>query len=142
MLQGIHLGVSHQGSAIEPPDKAGTVSINSNNIEVDIVPEATRDRHGIFVGNCDSLILENNYIKIRRLYEMKNIDVEAIRIYGYLGRMMIVRQNHLVNVTTGIYVRPLKTEGKSLWIVSYNMVPKSAKVVDAPDSVKKEQNYA
>ncbi len=55
---------------------------------------------------------------------------------------MIVRQNHLVNVTTGIYVRPLKTEGKSLWIVSYNMVPKSAKVVDAPDSVKKEQNYA
>jgi len=89
----------------------------------------------------DSLIVENNYLRVLR-FNTQGLSIEGIRIHGYLGRMMIVRQNHLVNVSTGIFVRPLNGGGTPLWLVSYNMIPRSAKQVDAPDRVMKDHNFA
>jgi hypothetical protein len=140
VLQGIHIGVSHSASATSPPDKAGTVKISGNNIGTHLF-SAKNERHGIFVGNCDSLLVESNYINIQR-DPKKKIMIDGIRVYGHLGKFMIIRQNHVVDFRTGIFIKPLNVVSTPLWLVQYNMLQNSEKQVDAPNSVKKEQNYA
>jgi nitrous oxidase accessory protein NosD len=140
VLQGIHIGVSHSASATSPPDKAGTVKISGNNIGTHLF-SAKNERHGIFVGNCDSLLVESNYINIKR-DPRKKIMIDGIRVYGHLGKFMIIRQNHVVDFRTGIFIKPLNVVSTPLWLVQYNMLQNSEKQVDAPNSVKKEQNYA
>ncbi len=140
VLQGIHIGVSHNASATSPPDKAGTVTISGNNIETHLF-SAKNERHGIFVGNCDSLLVESNYISIKR-DPKKKLMIDGIRVYGHLGKFMIIRQNHIVDFRTGILVKPLNNVSTPLWVVQYNMLHNSEKQVVAPDSVKKDQNYA
>ncbi len=137
-MQGIHVGVSHRGSAASPYDSAGTVTVSGNRMDILLPADIDRERHGIFVGNCDSIIIENNYIKVKRF----KTNVDGIRVHGYLGRMLMISQNHIVNATTGIYVKPLNNTTTPLWVVSYNMLPESSKQVDAPGNVKKFHNYA
>jgi nitrous oxidase accessory protein NosD len=139
-LQGIHVGVSHSAPASAQPDKAGTVTISGNNIETHLF-SAKNERHGIFVGNCDSLLVEGNYIKLK-YNPKKKIKIEGIHVYGHFGKFMIIRQNHVVDFRTGIFVKPLNVVSTPLWLVQYNMLQNSEKQVVAPDKVKKDQNYA
>ena len=146
VLQGIHVGVSHRVAASGTPDMAGTVHIMGNNIGV-LLPPGARERHGIFVGNCDSLIVQNNYASVRRFLVTSQVSIEGIRIYGHLGRMMVVRQNHLVGTTVGIRVVPLIVAGTRQrtpqWIVTDNVAPNARKAVIAPRSVRgRADNYA
>lgn len=143
VLQGIHIGVSHREVTSGSPDIAGTVHIKGNNIGIILSP-VVRNRHGIFVGNCDSLIVQDNYARIKRVPVTSEVPIDGIYIYGHLGRMMIVRQNHLVNSTVGIRVVPLSGgEGKPQWIVADNVAPKSDNAVLAPPEVRgKADNYA
>jgi hypothetical protein len=139
-LQGIHVGVSHCAPASAQPDKAGTITISGNNIETHLF-SAKNERHGIFVGNCDSLLIESNYISLKR-DPKKKLMIDGIRVYGHLGKFMIIRQNHIVDFRTGILVKPLNNVSTPLWVVQYNMLNNSERQVVAPDSVKKDQNYA
>lgn len=139
-LQGIHIGVSHSAPASAQLDKAGAVTISGNKIETHLF-SSKNERHGIFVGNCDSLLVENNYINIKR-DTRKKIMVDGIRVYGHLGKFMIIRQNHVVDFRTGILVKPLSIVSSPLWLVQCNMLHNSEKQVVAPNSVKKEHNYA
>ena len=143
VLQGVHIGVSHHIVNVTTPEiyeVAGTVQIVGNNILVLLSP-AARERHGIFVGNCDSLIVQNNYASVRRFSVTSQASIEGIRIYGHLGRMMIVRQNHLVGATVGIRVVPLTVAGtgqgrRSQWVVTDNVAPNARNAVLAPPSVR------
>ena len=143
VLQGIHIGVSHRAEPSEGPDMAGTVYIRGNNIGILLSP-VVRDRHGIFVGNCDSLIVQDNFARIKRSPATSKVSMDGIRIYGHLGRMMIVRQNHLVGSTVGIRVVPLSgDDGTPQWIVTDNVAPNSDNAVLAPSKVRgKADNYA
>jgi hypothetical protein len=145
-LQGIHVGLSHREPRPGAPDIAGTVLIASNTVEVSLPAEGVRERHGIFVGNCDSLIVQDNYVTVNRFSQTGLLPIEGIRIYGHIGRMMIVRQNHLVNVSTGILVRPLGPNATSnqvmQWLVENNMIPGSSFPVNAPGKVRSANNFA
>ena len=125
-------------------DMAGTVHIMGNSIGV-LLPPGARERHGIFVGNCDSLIVQNNYARVRRFSVTSQVSIDGIHIYGHLGRMMIVRQNHLVGTTVGIRVVPLSgaEHGTPQWIVTDNVAPNARNAVLAPSSVRGiADNYA
>jgi hypothetical protein len=141
--QGIHIGVSHRAETSDAHDMAGTVHIRGNNIGIFLSP-VVRDRHGIFVGNCDSLIVQDNYTRVKRFPVTSEVSIDGIVIYGHLGRMMIVRQNHLVGSTVGIRVIPLGgDEGKAQWIVTDNVAPHSENAVLAPPKVRGiADNYA
>jgi len=143
VLQGIHIGVSHRAEPSDAHDMAGTVHIRGNNIGIILSP-VIRDRHGIFAGNCDSLIVQDNYARIKRFPVTSEVPIDGILIYGHLGRMMIVRQNHLVGSTVGIRVIPLSgDEGKPQWIVTDNVAPHSENAVLAPPKVRGiADNYA
>ena len=136
VLQGIHIGVSHHGAASEVYDMSGTVQIRGNNIQVSLPPSA-QECHGIFIGNCDSLIIENNYATIWRFLSTSKIPIDGIRVYGHLGKMMIIRQNHLVGTTVGIKIKSLDNEnGRPEWIVTDNVAPGASSAVEAPSEVR------
>lgn len=140
VLQGVHVGLSHRVPASAPLDVAGTVRIGANTIAVTLPPQAVGERHGIFVGNCDSLIIEDNRLTVQRFGKTQQTAIDGVRIFGNLGRLMIVRQNHLESVTTAVRVKPVKVNPQltTLWRVADNMAPKAPVV--APPSVQQVNN--
>lgn len=137
--QGITVGLSHRTSANQIIYKAGLVHITGNNVEISPPVGIRRNRYGIFVGNCDTLFVENNLLSVPSS-RPRNLTIEGIRIFGHLGRMLAVRFNHLVNFSTGIRVEPLNPQSPAVWQVNFNMAPGALTVVNAPNSVDKTNN--
>lgn len=113
-VQGIHLG----------PTLSGKATLANNLISV-LLPasEMASERHGVFVGNCyANLSVENNQVSVQRGPGASDVPIDGIRLYGYLGDMMTVRQNHLVGFTIGVFVRPLNGPAtKPGWLVADNL---------------------
>jgi len=122
VLQGIHVGISHQGVNPKIHDTAGIVHIMNNNIDVLLPSYGTRERHGIFVGNCNSLIIQNNFSSVQRTELTGKLNIDGIRVHGHIGKMMIIRQNHLVGFTQGIHFWPINNgSGTYQWMITDNM---------------------
>jgi hypothetical protein len=135
-LQGVHIGVSHQPKPGEPiatrTDVVGTISIIRNTIEIVVSQDAIkRERQGIFVGNCDSLDIENNVIRLRPLNGANDIEIDGVEIRGLLGKKILVRHNHLFGFSTGVTIKPRVPKppkppiptaaGSVLWLVADNL---------------------
>jgi hypothetical protein len=135
-MQGIHTGTSHRGVTSGTHNKAGIVHIMDNNIRILLSPVATQERHGIFVGNSESLIIQDNYVSVQRYSMTEQLVIDGIRVYGHTGRMMIVRQNHIVNANTGILFAPVSGEnGSPQWVITDNVAPKSKQPVVVKERV-------
>ena len=143
VLQGVHVGLSHGEDRRGSPDRAGTVRVAGNTINIVLPARRVRERHGIFVGNADTVFIENNHVIVTGRRARTPID--GVRVFGHLGRMMIVRENHLVNVTIGVHVElpaGAVVPNNRRWLVSWNMAPSSTSAVSAPDSVRKIENLS
>ena len=126
VLQAVHIGVSHRVPVVnQQPDVAGTISVTGNTAEVVLPQDARRrDRHGLFVGNCTSLMVENNHLRLRRLTGTQDIPIEGMRLYGFMGRKVIVRHNHVVGFPIGVTVTPrfpYPALSTVAWLVADNM---------------------
>jgi hypothetical protein len=132
VLEGVHAGVSHRAAPAGTHDYIGRLKIENNTIGIVLAPVAFRERYGIFVGNCNSCIVENNYIRVKRFLFTLKKHIEGIRIFGHSGRMIFLRGNHLEHFTIGIYFNPLNQFGKQLfqWAVIDNIAPKADWVVE------------
>ncbi|MEJ2207491.1 MAG: hypothetical protein P8129_00465 [Anaerolineae bacterium] len=111
------------------------VLIEDNKLEVSLPTTATRERHGIFVGSCNSLVIENNYISLHREARNNNLRIEGMRIFGTLGRRIIVEHNHLgPKFNVGITFAPLNSflPAQPLWIVRENVIESTPLKVDVP----------
>ena len=137
-VQGIHVGISTQrtrnpGKGAPVSDTAGRVVIANNAIHVTLMPESIVERHGIFVGNCQSLLVEDNFLDCERLGPASRLAIEGIRVYGFLGRMAYITRNHLSGFTTGIHIAPLNNladGATSMWRVNDNVAFGAAHSVD------------
>jgi hypothetical protein len=143
-MQGIRVGMSRREAAPAAPLRAQTVLIANNTIRAILPAMSLRERYGIFVGNCDSLVIENNYTTVQRFSVTSNTTMEGIRVFGHLGRRIIVRQNHveqqsgLVGYTMGIRVNALNPAGKPQWYVADNLASVSVNT----GLVEQSRNYA
>jgi hypothetical protein len=149
VIQGIHVGVSHREASEGPADRAGRVTIVDNAIDVVLPVTHARERHGIFAGNCDSLLIADNLLSLTRVGVGRTRRVEGIRVWGVLGRMMIVRQNHITGFSVGVRVNPLNfSPTKSQWLVADNVAPGSQAAVELTPppagtiGVRAVENYA
>jgi len=155
VLQGVRLGLSHardpNNPTVETPDRAGTVVISGNTIELIFPPVAMRERFGVFVGNCDSLILENNYVRAQRFPQTGTSPLEGVRVFGFFGDRLIARHNHLADCTTGISVHVLNTSAsvgarKLQWLVADNIAAGAGRAVVVVEPrvglVRQIENYA
>ncbi|HWS90083.1 MAG TPA: DUF6519 domain-containing protein [Pyrinomonadaceae bacterium] len=77
-------------------DIAGEVTIKGNSVRV-LLPFDTRrgDRHGIFVGNCRRLRIEDNDVSIRRTDDAAGLDIDGIRVWGVMGDYLTVSRNFI-----------------------------------------------
>ena len=141
-VQGITVGMSNHKLDPRTRESASVVTIAGNQIYVGLPPGAQfHARHAIFVGNVDSLLIDNNYAEI--IANLNQVEpLEAIWVYGLLGRRLIVRDCHVVGFNTGIVVQPLTPypEERPLWLVINNMAEKATRVVLAPSPPVIESN--
>jgi hypothetical protein len=143
VLQGVHVGVSSPEAPPENPDRAGRVQIRGNTIGVIIPLARARARHGIFVGNCDSLAVQDNQVRVTRVVKLAG-GVEGIIVHGQMGRMVLVRQNELIGCTTGVAFTPVRfTPGQiNQWLITDNFAPGSGHaVVITPASVMTQAQH-
>jgi predicted SnoaL-like aldol condensation-catalyzing enzyme len=133
--QGIHIGLSHKDAPRNDHDSIERSVISGNSVFVTPAFGATLQAHGAFVGNCRSAIIENNFVVIRvpiKTYKESVQDgraVEGIRVFGILGPMIVIRQNHIQNATVGIHVRALggSDTAEPQWLAGDN-ITKGAEV--------------
>lgn len=140
-LQGVHVGLSRERANKEDFDQADTVTIAGNTIDVVLIATAIKqDRHGIFVGHCKSLLIENNNIRLTRLPETEDFPIDGIRVWGRLGdRLMITKNyaahaggNQKLSFLVGIHVNPLNNKpGSAQWVVMWNVAPSKQTTVRA-----------
>lgn len=144
-LQGIHVGLSHRRTPRQErtDDIADGVSIVGNTVYV-ILPGFTgkTERHGIYVGNCNDLIIENNIVKLERMQGAVEVRINGIEVWGVFGQRLMVTKNtvksvlpvinmvsdlHAVRFSSfdiGIFIKLLKTTWSiSQFAVLWNVVP-------------------
>lgn len=136
VMQGIHVGLSRQEAARGTPNLAEAALISGNTVKVALPTTATRERHGIFVGNCSSMVVENNYLTVKRFAKTQTLRIEGMRVFGYVDRRVIIRQNHLIGFNVGVRFNPLITFQKPQWIITDNVATQAATVVDTPANVR------
>lgn len=75
------------------------------------VPSLARERHGIFVGNSQNVLVRENLVEVTwpgaNNWQEDLPTIDGIRIWGVAGPMVQVRENHTVGVTTGIRIKAL-----------------------------------
>ncbi len=151
-LQGIAVGMSfHQTPPPGAPDRAGTILIADNVIDIALTPLARRlARHAIFVGNADSVEIRSNRANLTDPTGVF-LPTDGIRVFGYLGKKLIVRGNHLAGFPTGILVTALSAPGVqiqnqilyqpgvdeapragNLWLIADNVFDKARQAIAAP----------
>jgi hypothetical protein len=131
--QGIHIGLSNNDKENPAVLKGGRVQIRDNMIHSYLSAEYAGERHGILVGNCDSLDIESNRISITHFPASKPRSADGIRLYGYQGRALLIRFNHLSGFRRGILVRAILNDPNGddgtrqpLWQVINNLLDNCA----------------
>ncbi|MBT3203536.1 MAG: hypothetical protein HOG41_07780 [Gammaproteobacteria bacterium] len=138
---GIQVGVSNRSKDKPETLHAGITRIQGNSIQIVLSPLASRRRGGIFAGNCSQLSIIDNSIQLQRFSFTNLTKVESIRIYGVLGRKIIVKDNYSTNCNIGIKIAPVAMQDVThQWLVADNMFAGSTTSVEAPGSVKKRNN--
>lgn len=137
-MQGIHVGVSHHAPR-NVHDHSGSVLIANNSIGI-VLPANThkQGRHGIFVGNCKDVLIENNTISLNRLPESDYIYIDGIRVWGILGNRLMITKNSIHDTggdpkrsfNVGIRVKPIIPITRGFqWVVMWNVAPSKQNTV-------------
>jgi len=120
-LMGVHVGISNADRA--GFESAGNVTVSGNVVDIRLPFAVTGQRHGIFVGNCNVLHLENNAVNVFRGNWWEWREIEGIKLFGYFGPKLVAQDNQVANCTVGFLVMPLNYEGSQrLWRVVHNVV--------------------
>ena len=161
-LQGIHIGLSHRRvrNVERTDDIAEVITIAGNTIGVILPPYTGKtERYGIFVGNCQDLIIENNTVTLERMAGANELRVNGIEIWGVFGQRLMVTKNMVrsadavINMVSdvgavkfssfdiGIFIKLLKTTWSvSQFAVLWNVVPSKVQGVVADPEVIILQN--
>jgi hypothetical protein len=138
-VEGIHVGLSAPTPNISTAER---VVIHNNQISVTLGLGSTRGRHGIYVGNVTSLSIRANRMTVLRFAGSTGIQVDGIRVFGRLGRSLIIRENHLLGFNTGIrFELRGATPPTPMWLINDNLAEGSSLVVSAPNVANKTSNW-
>lgn len=132
--QGIQVGLSDRSQSTKKTYIAGRVIIENNTIRLRVPPLVIHRRGGIFVGNCNHLTISQNQINVQRYQWTSQTPIEAVRVFGQLGRMMIIDQNYATNCSVGFRIVPLDANLKSKyqWLVADNLTVDVGQIISCP----------
>lgn len=110
-VQGVHIGMSNNARNDTEARRLRTYRARvADNTILLRVPAISGERHGIFVGNAQSVQVVDNMVELT--YPLIEnwaalLPLDGIRLWGSYGPMLQVRGNHCVGVTTGVRVHVL-----------------------------------
>lgn len=146
---GIQLATSNRNkktAKIESPQRVGNVLIRGNSIGVRFTPLVTRRRGGLFVGNCKALVVRDNVIKVTRENAVAKKSIEGMRVFGDLGRKIIIKDNETRECNIGILIQPITIDPNLSyqWLVADNLFAETPErlMVVAPEKVKNRENIS
>lgn len=106
---------------------ARRISVVDNDVAVRIPLEGARTRHGIFLGNGLSVLVADNRVSVTDDSLRPTEQKDGIKVWGVLGRYLLVRDNHLSGAAPGVRIAPVDRpptpaeEGtSSRWVVRDN----------------------
>ena len=149
VMEGIQVGQSKKGD--KTPLSSRTVTIAGNTLSIVLTSASINtDRHAIFAGNCDSLLIENNRALLTRTSTAAKFEIDGIRVWGQLGDRALVTRNHLAaangdqdgSFTIGINMHPLSpiVQFRQLWLVDFNVAPSRQQTVLVSNGAVQERN--
>jgi len=136
-FQGIHVGLSHAAGPGAPPDTAGHIVIADNDIRLRISTGATLERHGIFVGNFASLEVRGNFISANRSALGSGLRTDGIRVFGFAGSRMSLKDNHLQGFDVGVAFTTRVMTIPRLWIITHNLAANATETVRAFSDIRR-----
>ncbi|HWM24550.1 MAG TPA: DUF6519 domain-containing protein [Chthoniobacterales bacterium] len=128
-VQGVHVGLSRSDNPPDTADSAGQVVIVRNRVRIRIGTVSRRERHGIFVGNFESLEVQGNRVQGLRTKLGQDIFSEAIRVYGAAGPRMVICDNDLDGFNVGIAFVTKVVPKVRLWLITGNLAQNAAQGV-------------
>src|SRR5262249_31994195 len=153
VMEGIQVGQSTDNKNLL---STRTVTIAGNTLSIVLTSASiSTDRHAIFVGNCDSLLIENNRAVLTRASTAAKFDIDGIRGWGQLGDRAHITRNHLSSAdgvqdnsfTVGIRLQPLSPikdtpqQFLQLWRVDCNVAPSRAQTVLVANGSEEHDNF-
>lgn len=148
VLQGIHVGLS-LGGVRSVHYHIKNLLIHGNTVHVLLpVTVGNRGRHGIFVGNCESVVIENNLVRLQRMGDADRIRIDGIRLWGLYKYRLLVCKNQVFGLdgkrksfNTGIRVNPIAVRKDNyLWLVNSNVAPSIQSTVVSRNGVSVPAN--
>lgn len=149
VMEGIQVGQSKKADKNFLSTRTITIAGNTMSIVLTSASINT-DRHAIFAGNCDSLLIENNRALLTRSPTAQKFEIDGIRVWGQLGDRAVVTRNHLSSAdgvqdhsfTIGINLHPLKPilQFRQLWLVDFNVAPSRQQTVFVANGAQEERN--
>lgn len=139
-LQGVHIGQSRRN---QPPGerlRSTVVTVEGNTIDSRIAPAVNREAYGVYIGNCDSLLVLGNRLRREAIASTAHLRMDGVHVVGALGGRIIVRHNEVLGYSVRInsdigygadlYIDPEPSpRDQPLWLVADNL----AAVVEADD---------
>ena len=125
-LEAISVALSHDRKKDVPrgrrnrPDLVERLQIAGNSIWLQVSSQTAPGCRALFVGNCQSLLVENNYLNVRRDSGI-TFKVEGIRLFGFFGPLVVVRQNHVTDCIPAFSMRGLApVPAQRQWLIENN----------------------
>ena len=145
MMQGIHIGMSHNGPR-NPPSYSNSINISDNFITIKIPVNSHKfGRHGIFIGNCKNLTIENNNVYLQRMPKANYVHIDGIRVWGIFGDRLMITKNHVASADevamngfdVGIRVHSIKPidRKRQQWVVMWNVAPSKQNPISVNNGV-------
>lgn len=142
-LQAIHLGV-----ADAQPRTLGRVTIAGNTVDVVLPPDAIGERHGVFIGSCQSATVRDNRLDLSTGAGLGSTAgtprrVEGIRVWGQLGPFLEIATNHITGFPVGVNVHAQAPGAEKLrWRVAGNLLVGATTPVQVTPGVVNTDNVA
>jgi hypothetical protein len=142
--QGTHIAPSVQGEKVV---QARTVHVQDNVMMLRMPGEGVYSPMGLFVGNAETIRIQNNTLDWSG-QRPKSSYAHGIRVWGHIGRYLVVSENRVAIAKIGIRAKLLPKSREddyhtnALWIASENLVQgvDAAHVVVAPEFMIRRDN--
>lgn len=96
---GVHIGLSDDKAKFY----ARNILVRDNFIEAQIPYGYNRERHAIFVGNFDTLAIDDNRLTLEQAHPNFPKEVDGIRIFGSPGSHLTIKGNAAIEFQPGIH---------------------------------------
>ncbi len=140
--EGISVGLSRREAAKGEALLADRVIVSRNSVTLRVTDGEERNRHGIFIGNANSVLVQANRV-LTEDRQRPEVEVDGVSLIGVYGRQVIVRDNHFEGPRTGIVFAPREDDSvrrprlnleqpDRVWLFAFNVAELAAEALQCP----------